>query len=427
MSRVTSPVATPTGSSRPVSRAGAGIGSGTARTTLTLLVIGTIAWVGLVFNGVRLAQAGPPGVGFDLELLIEAGRKAASGSPMYSPALLAGQTVPAQSLFYSYPPFVGQLMALIAWLPSPLVLVLWVVAATTGLAAVGASVARRLNPTISAMAVALSLVAFAPLVMPYAIAVLFGNFNMFFPALYGLILLAALARPGDRRSRLIGGLALGIAAATKVHPAALGLWFLIRGFRERRDGRRPEAWDVVLVAVGTGGALIAVSLLVAGVNPWLDYVAVVRASSGATLLDHRNYGPAAQLGLALGLGETTVRVIHGAVLAGAIGVTAWSAWARMSPVLGFGLAAIASLVILPVTWIHYPAALLPFAVAALASARTDSRYLTGLMLAAGVLVFVAIALPPLLWVGVALVVVALVRALAPGGREPTVPNAGAPA
>ena len=52
----------------------------------------------------------------------------------------------------------------------------------------------------------------------------------------------------------------------------------------------------------------------------------------------------------------------------ALAVTALRpAWRRSDPLESFAWAAVASLATLPVTWYHYPSALLPIAIAALAA------------------------------------------------------------
>jgi alpha-1,2-mannosyltransferase len=388
------------------------------RRVLTLAVVGTIAWAGLWLIGWRLAQAGPPGVGFDLGLLLEAGRHAAAGGPLYSPALVAGAAVEAQTLFYSYPPFVAQALAPLAGVPLPVVLVAWSVGATAALAAVAVAIARRLAPGLSAPAVALPVLALAPLVLPFGVGMLFGNLNVFFPALYGLTLLGVLT--DTRRARVVAGIALGLAAATKLHPASLLLWFVVRGLHQRLDGRPARAWDVVAAALATMAALAAFSLAVGGTSPWADYLAVVRAGTGADLVDPRNMGPAGQVGLAFALDATAVRLVHLAVAVGAVGITAWSAWRHRDPVQSLGWAGLASLVILPVTWYHYPAALLPFAIAA--AVRRPRRLFTGAWLAcAWLLVTLAIGTPALL----APAAVALLVALAP--PAPSQPAPGEPA
>jgi hypothetical protein len=63
-------------------------------------------------------------------------------------------------------------------------------------------------------------------------------------------------------------------------------------------------------------------------------------------------------------------------------------------------------VILPVTWFHYPAAMLPFALAGLLRSR-GTAYATrvaGLGIAALIVSIVAIAVLPLIWVAVGLVI-----------------------
>jgi alpha-1,2-mannosyltransferase len=372
---------------------------GGSRGIVTLAVLGVLGWVGLAVIGVAMANAGPPGVGFDLALLLAAGRKAASGLSLYSAPLVGGATVQAQVLFYSYPPFVAQLIAPLSSLPLHVVLVGWSLAATGAFAAVSVILVRHFGPRGFDVATGTAVTAVGPLVAPYAIGMLFGNFNVFFPALYGLVLLAA-ARPHDRASRIAGGIALGVAAATKVHPASLALWFIFRGARERGSGDRPYAWTTLGIAIATGLVLVVGSLLVGGLQPWSDYIAVARASTGAELLDHRNYGPAAQLGLAVGLSETGVRIVHVGVATAAVGLTAWAAWRRRDPLESLALAALASLVMLPVTWIHYPAALLPFVLVALARDRSADR--VGWVALAIGCAAASILLTPLLWVAVAI-------------------------
>ena len=94
----------------------------------------------------RSTPATPPKAGFDLELLLRAGRDVAAGRSPYDPALVAGTAPVAESLFYSYPPVVAQLMAAFAAIPSPVMLVAWDAAAVAGLAAVAVALARRFAP-----------------------------------------------------------------------------------------------------------------------------------------------------------------------------------------------------------------------------------------------------------------------------------------
>jgi hypothetical protein len=109
----------------------------------------------------------------------------------------------------------------------------------------------------------------------------------------------------------------------------------------------------------------------------------------------------------------------------ALVVTAWAAWRRPDPVESFAWATISSLVTLPVTWYHYPSALIPVALAAGLRARgTSVRPVRGLLVAAGVLAAVAIAALPLIYVAMGLVIAAARRsAAAPAPRPGSVDRA----
>lgn len=376
------------------------------RTAIWLLV-GIVGWGYLAALGVRMFSTSPRTAGFDLELLLEAGRRIAAGQSPYDPALIAGAAVQAESLFYSYPPPVAQAFRILAGAPSGVVLFATAIGATVALIAVGVAIGRRLGMPRPSRVV-LPLAAAAPFVFPYAIAVLFGNLDAWFPALYGLLLAAALRPSG--RGAAVAGMALAVASIAKLHPASLGLWFLARGAAERR---------VVIAAAAGGAAIVGASLVVGGLDPWRDYLAVVRAGMGADLVDPRNAGPAAQLGLLLGLDGAAVRFAQAVVSLGALGVTIWAARSRHDPVESLGWAAAASLVTLPVTWFHYPAALIPFAVAAVVRAwpadPTTQRRTYVLAATAAVVAMAAIVITPLLWLAVGLALAA-VRASRPPAR-----------
>src|SRR5206468_3110493 len=54
-----------------------------------VLIAGVVGWVGLLWIAKALTAASPP-TGFDLELLLRAGRDVAAGRSPYDPALVAG-------------------------------------------------------------------------------------------------------------------------------------------------------------------------------------------------------------------------------------------------------------------------------------------------------------------------------------------------
>jgi hypothetical protein len=181
------------------------------------------------------------------------------------------------------------------------------------------------------------------------------------------------------------------------------LWLAVRAVRS------DVARRALLAAVITGVAIVALSLLIGGVGLWSEYVAVVRAGSGADLVDPRNAGPAAQIALWTRGGEALARTLQIPVTLLALAVTVVAAWARRDAVESLAWAAAASLVILPVTWFHYPAAMIPFALAAVLRARhtREAGRVAALVTTATVVSIIAISALPLVWLGVALVITAV--------------------
>jgi hypothetical protein len=145
------------------------------------------------------------------------------------------------------------------------------------------------------------------------------------------------------------------------------------------------------------------SLAAFGSAPWTQYVDLVRAFADVRVVIPTNVEPAAQLGLLLGLGEPAVRTVHVAVAGLAVAATVVAAWRIRDSVVSLAVAATASLVVLPITWFHYPAALIAFAIAAVAR----DRRVGPVGIAAVACSLVSIALPVAVWSAVALVFVAL--------------------
>jgi hypothetical protein len=365
------------------------------------VVLGVVGWVGLVWLGSQLYGTNPRTAGFDLELLLRAGRDVAAGRSPYDPAMVAGAAPVAERLFYSYPPVVAQFMAIFAGVPSEVMLVVWDAVAVAGLAIAAGLIGRRFAPDLARSRVVIPVLCLTPIIFPFAVGLLFGNLDVFFPALYGLLLLGVAGNPAGW-SPIVGGAAATVASVTKLHPASLVLWLAVSAVRS------DVARRALLAAVITGAAIFAVSLLIGGAAPWSEYVAVVRAGSGADLVDPRNAGPAAQIALWTGGGEAFARTLQIPVTLLALAVTVVVAWARRDAVESLAWAAAASLVILPVTWFHYPAAMIPFALAALLRARhtREAGRVAALVTVATVVSIVAISALPLVWLAVGLVIVA---------------------
>jgi hypothetical protein len=384
---------------------------------------GVLGWAGLIWLATRMYSTTPPTAAFDLELLLRAGREVAAGHSPYDPAMIAGAAPVAERLFYSYPPVVAQAMSLIAWLPSPVVFIAWTIGAVAGLGFVTRTLAVRLHGGVAASprVIAITVMALAPLMFPFAIGLLFGNLDVFFPLLFGLALIGVLphALRGDAGR---SGVAVAVATLAKLHPGSMGLWYLLRS-------RQPGATAVQRTLLAIAGTLIVVLIIDVAVfwPQWVDYAAIVRAGSGADLVDPRNAGPAAQVAMLLvGSGsdaDSLARTLQIPVALIALVVTAVAGIRLADPVESLAWATAASLVVLPVTWYHYPSALIPYAIAAFLRAGPASPGLADrvrpTVVAAVAIAAAAIAWLPLLYVAIGLVLVAVRLS------RPSLPVAGA--
>ena len=371
------------------------------------LVVAVIGWANLAVLGRAMLSETPPEAGFDLQLLLDAGKRVAAGGSPYDPNAVAGG-LQARDLFYSYPPVVAQFLAPISGLPTGLVLACWGLGAAAGLVAMAALLPRwpigrpaRAPAAISLDAALLTLAA-APFFFPLAVALLFGNVDAWFPLLFGAVALtlASSSAIPSRMTSAAGGVALAVASAVKLHPATLAVW--LAAGRPGGPGLRRAAAFAVGAAVAAGAAILAVSLVVGGAGPWREYIDYLGASGNADLASPVNIGPASQLALLAG-DSSLARPL--AVVFGVIAVVATVAAAKLvrDPLEGFCWAVVASLVVLPVTWYHYPVALIPVALAAWTRSRGTplGRRVTWALMAAFVVSDVAIVLPVGLWLAVA--------------------------
>jgi hypothetical protein len=291
-------------------------------------------------------------------------------------------------------------MAAFAGAPSSVMLVVWAAGAVGGLVLITEILRRRLAPERPRATVLVLVAAAAPLTLPFAVGLLFGNYDIYFPVLYGLMLVAVLV-PG-RPTGIAGGTAL-VLAALKVHPASMGLWFFVRWLRDRHGG----AATVLASTIVIGVLVLVLSVALGGAGLWAEYIAVVRSGTGAVIVDPRNAGLAALLASLLGLGDPSARAIHVVVALLALGVTVWAGLRRGDALESFGWATAASLSTLPVTWYHYPSAMMPIAIAAwLRADPLDRRRVVGCLIAAELVAAAALAILPLLWVAIALVILA---------------------
>jgi hypothetical protein len=385
-------------------------------------------WGVMAFLGATMFGQTPRIAAFDLDLLVQAGRAVAAGQQPYDPGLLAGRPPDATGLFYSYPPIVAQALVPIAGVPLGAVAIAWSVLAITATAWVAVRIRDRMALAASTSTVFVGTIAVSAMTLPMVVAILFGNLDAFFPALYGLVLVAAISP--RKEDGVLGGVALAIGGLTKVYPGALAVWFLVRWLRDRaRSADEARRWLTPLAAaIVVSLVLVALSVAVFGIKPWQDYSTVAATAARAELVDHRNDAPAAQLALWLGADSGTSRLIHLPVVMLAAIAIVGAAWRVCDPLNSLAIATVASLFTLPISWVHYPAVLIPFGVAAVlrvpdVPARTRVALLLG---AALVVAALALLWLPLLWlaIGIALVAIRRSASVTRGASRPGVASAG---
>jgi hypothetical protein len=385
-------------------------------------------WGVMAFLGATMFAQTPRIAAFDLDLLVQAGRAVAAGQQPYDAALLAGTPPDATGLFYSYPPIVAQALVPIADLPLGAIAIAWSVVAITATGWVAVRIRDRMAIGTSTPTVFVGTIAVAAMTLPMAVAVLFGNLDAFFPALYGLVLVAAISP--QVADGVLGGVALAIGGLTKVYPGALAVWFLVRWLRDRgagADGARrwltPLAACIVVAVV-----LVGLSVALFGIKPWQDYSTVAAAAARAELVDHRNDAPAAQLALWLGADSATSRLIHLPVLMLAALAIVGAAWRVSDPLASLAIAAVASLFVLPISWVHYPAVLIPFGVAAVLRVHDPDarRHVAALLSGALVVAVLALLWLPLLWLAIGIALIAIRRStlVTSGTARDGIPSSG---
>jgi hypothetical protein len=362
------------------------------------VLVGVIGWAGILSIGWVLWQATPHKAGFDLALLLDAARRVTAGQSPYDPAMLSGTSPQATELFYSYPPPVAQAMTLLAWLSDGAVLVVWGLGATLGLGLVARGLALAAGRAAVARSDAVKAVAMAALILPFAVAVLFGNLDAWYGLAFGAVVLVVAAGQPSRAQVLAGGIALGLVTVAKLHPASLLLWLLVRAVVDRKGPSGQVLWTAVVTTL----LIVGASVIIGGLASWTDFSTVLRAGAGAAVVDPRNLGPVSLLGQVVALDGTGVKLAQAVVSVGALAVTVLAALRVHDPLTSVTVAIAASLVVLPVTWYHYPVALLPVGIA-LVALRPVSRARVAL---AAIVADLAIGFVPLLWVATGVLLVA---------------------
>lgn len=313
------------------------------------LLIVTIAIVLVAFRLLQFAAfTGQIQWGYDFSYYWRAAAQLLAGQPIYSPEQLSGPYAPqGQSGFLYPPPLAGTLTPFAALGPADYRLAAWgwsslgavVLVATVLAVARSEGLGDRLRAAAGLGPWILVAAAFG--FPPVIGELVLGNVNLLLLGLFGAAWLGV--RRGTTGGERAAGLAIGIAAAIKVFPGLLLLWFLLTG---RRQG-------ALFVILGAAAAAL-VTLPITGLQPWLDYpAALLNLSAPSDTTD--TLAPTVWLGQLVGF--TPARLL---VTAAGIALLAWSARARPAR-MSFTVAVLASILVAPALYQHYLAILvLPF-------------------------------------------------------------------
>lgn len=298
-------------------------GAGRLRRIALVLALAGLAWLLLVL----VALPGAPAWGYDFEAYLNAAlRLAAEGSP-YQAETLAGPFSPGPYGLYLYPPPLAVAMGPFTGLDVGTGASLWFVGHVVALAVACALMPVRPN---------VRLLAFASAALGFAALrdVILGNVSV--------LLLVPLVAAWRWLDRPAGSAGLALAIAVRPTLGVLLLGQLLRG-----------RWRAAAWTVGTGAAMLLVSLPFVGLEGYLDYVAVVRNLGAMTGVERNiDLGSTA---LAMGAGEDVARLALFGGYAAATAAILLGLWRDRE--VSFMVVLGASLLLAPLLWDHYLAAL----------------------------------------------------------------------
>ena len=287
-----------------------------------IVVVGAFIQVILVL---RPDLQHPADIGSDGSNYAAAGQRIAVGHQLYG--LAAGdRPVPADNAPYwkvplLSPPPLAALWRLLVVLPLGVVIDSWWLG--------GVLVASTFGAYVVARAPVVGLIATTILAPGLAVTAWSGNVNAFLIGLFALIWVAS-----ERRSpngEVIAGVMAAVAAAVKVTPVLLIVWFVAT-----------RQWRAVVAMLAAGVTFLVVSIVIAGVGAHLDYLEIGRSTAaiGAT--------PDSLSGLLIGIGADRNLAALAPFVAALITVAATLAAGRRSD-LAFAATVVGLVLASPVT------------------------------------------------------------------------------
>ena len=136
----------------------------------------------------------------------------------------------------------------------------------------------------------------------------------------------------------IGGLAVAASLTIRPTMAVIAVWWALR-----------RRWTAIAWVIVVGVVVVAVSLPFVGLNPWFQFVAVLRNVSDTTGVEHNLDLSSTALALGVRPDLAAFFLFGGYVLAlGAIMLSL-----RRDREIGFAVTVMASLLLSPLLWNHY--------------------------------------------------------------------------
>lgn len=289
---------------------------------LVVAIVGLL-WVALGF----LSFPGSEGWGYDYRAYVDAAVRLTESGSLYQAETLAGPYRPGPYGLYMYAPPLGIALVTLSGMELSAGVALWYLLHVVALMAACALMPVQVPIRLAAFGLAaLSLAVTRDLVL--------GNVSV--------LLLVPMVIAWRCLDRPIGSIAQALAISIRPMLGILIIWQLLR-----------RQWSAVVWTLGAGLVLIAATLPIVGVGGYVDYLTVLRNLEGVSGVEF-NYDLSSTV-LAAG-GSSSVSTI--ALLAGyAIAIGAVLASLRRDREVGFMVTVTGSLLLSPLLWDHYLAAL----------------------------------------------------------------------
>jgi hypothetical protein len=288
---------------------------------LALVVVGVV-FVLIAWTTILSAQHSA-GWGYDFRAYYEAAvRLMATGSP-YQAETLGGPFQPGPSGLYLYTPVPALLIVPLTWLDASAATVIWLFI-RLGLVA-GMCALMPVPRWVKLAMLGVSIVSYQ-----FLIDLNLGNVSLIV-TFFAVVAWRWLDKP-------LSGLAIAASLTIRPTMGVIWVWWLIR-----------RQWQAALWTVIGFGAIFLASLPFLGLNPWFEFVTVLRNVSNVMGVPHNlDFG---SMALSLGLTSTAGFALELAGYALAIGAMLLSL--RRDREIGFAVTLMASLLLTPLLWDHY--------------------------------------------------------------------------